>query len=307
MRHRKFVSRHALYDAIKLKLEAEHMLVSDYEGIPYGIQFTVSTAGNELKLRVYESKKKGVSLDVSQVKKAGVGEEVLQLLQEFLPDDKRLPSMSTSKDSERLIGIDECGKGDYFGPLVISAVFLDKGLRKALESTGIQDSKRISDKKILPLADEIRKICPHESIVVMPEHYNRMYYRDQNLNVLLAKGHAAVLEKMLGKVDCVDALSDQFAKEHVLKKQLGPLASDITLHQRPRAEANPSVAAASVIARADFLIAMKQMEHKWSFMFPKGAGKQVNEAAVAFAGMFGKDHMHEVAKLHFKTSRLVFG
>lgn len=305
MKQRKFINRHALYDAVKLKLESEHMLVSDYEGIPYGIQFTVTSAGEEFRLRVYESKKKGVSLDVSPVKKTDVGNELLLHLQEFLPADKRLPSMS--KDPERLIGIDECGKGDYFGPLVISAVFMDKGLRKALEKTGLQDSKRISDKKILPLADEIRKICPHESIVVMPEHYNRMYQRDLNLNVLLAKGHAAVLEKMLAKVDCADALSDQFAKEHVLKKQLGPLATSITLHQRPRAEANPSVAAASVIARADFLIAMKQLEHTWSFAFPKGAGKQVNEAAVAFAGTFGHEHMHEVAKLHFKTSRLVFG
>ena len=98
------------------------------------------------------------------------------------------------------IGIDESGKGDYFGPLVIAAVFVDETTQNELALMAVRDSKKISDGRILELAPDIRTICPHSVIAIGPQKYNELYAKIKNLNRLLAWGHAKALETLLERV-----------------------------------------------------------------------------------------------------------
>src|SRR4051812_26502650 len=105
------------------------------------------------------------------------------------------------------IGIDESGKGDYFGPLVIAAVFVDATTQEELSLMQARDSKKISDGRILEMAPDIRMICPHSIIAIGPERYNGLYTKIRNLNRLLAWGHAKALETLLDKVTCGHAIA----------------------------------------------------------------------------------------------------
>ena len=121
-------------------------------------------------------------------------------------------------------GIDESGKGDYFGPLVIAGVFTDATITRSLMAAGIMDSKRVtSAARIRQLAAAIRATpgCTAEVVSIGPERYNEMHASFRNLNRLLAWGHARVIEKLAAaRPDCPRALSDQFARPEVLQRAL---------------------------------------------------------------------------------------
>ena len=71
-------------------------------------------------------------------------------------------------------GIDESGKGDFFGPLVIAGAYTDKNLARSLIDAGITDSKKISDSKIKKLSKIIKESSgiEYEIILISPEKYN---------------------------------------------------------------------------------------------------------------------------------------
>ena len=100
------------------------------------------------------------------------------------------------------IGVDESGKGDFFGPLSIAGVYVNEKVINAWKDIGIRDSKNISsDKKIAELAEKIRNTpgCVTDTVVVGNEAYNRLYAKMRSVNTLLAWGHARVIENLLGK------------------------------------------------------------------------------------------------------------
>src|ERR1700736_2153605 len=154
-------------------------------------------------------------------------------------------------------GVDESGKGDFFGPLVIAGVYVDAGIARKLIDAGVQDSKRIaSDARIRALADEIRKntLGLFEVVLIGPAKYNELYEKFGNLNKLLAWGHARVIENLLAKKpDCARSLSDQFADARVIEQSLLRHGQKIAIQQRPRAESDIAVAAASILAREAFI------------------------------------------------------
>ena len=125
-------------------------------------------------------------------------------------------SNATEKTKVERIGIDESGKGDYFGPLVIAAVFVDATTQGELTLMNVRDSKKISDGRILEMAPDIRMICPHSIIAIGPQRYNELYAKIRNLNRLLAWGHAKALETLLEKVSCGRAIADQFGDERLI-------------------------------------------------------------------------------------------
>ena len=142
------------------------------------------------------------------------------------------------------IGIDESGKGDYFGPLVVAAVFVDATTQNELALMAVRDSKKISDSRILELAPDIKTICPHSVIVIGPQKYNELYLKIKNLNRLLAWGHAKALETLLDRVSCERAISDQFGDERLILNALQEKGRKIVLEQRTKAESDLAVAAA---------------------------------------------------------------
>ncbi len=201
----------------------------------------------------------------------------------------------------RYIGTDESGKGDFFGPLVIAGVYVDEELSKKFVALGIKDSKKLDEKTIIKLSAHIRNNAPHSVVVVMPEKYNELYCLFKNLNKLLAWGHARAIENVLAKQECACALSDKFGDESLIKNALLKNGRHINLEQRVRGESYIGVAAASVIARAEFVKRCGEMGKKFGMDFPKGASDKVVLTAKEFVGKFGKDNLKYVAKIHFKT------
>jgi ribonuclease HIII len=203
------------------------------------------------------------------------------------------------------IGIDESGKGDYFGPLVIAAVYVTPEDRADLALMQVRDSKKISDGRILELAPEIRQVCKHTVVAIGPQRYNELYEKIRNLNRLLAWGHARALENLLEQVDCSLAISDQFGDERFIQHALLEKGKKITLVQQHRAEADLAVAAASILARADFLIRLKRLSEEFGTTLPKGASPTVELAGRMILKKHGPEKLRMVAKMHFKTTQAV--
>lgn len=208
-----------------------------------------------------------------------------------------------------IIGTDESGKGDFFGPLVTAAVYVDDNNKNLLTKSGVKDSKKISDDKIMILADTIKKICAdkYSIIEISPEKYNDLYSKfkseKKNLNTLLAWGHAKAIEEVLNKVDCSNALSDKFADEKFILSKLQEKGKKINLRQEHKAEDNIAVAAASVLARARFLQKLKKLSTEYNVLLPKGASQKVIDQAKRFIAINGNEKLRKVAKLHFKTTK----
>ena len=209
------------------------------------------------------------------------------------------------------IGVDESGKGDFFGPLCIAGVYVNEAIVKAWRDSGIRDSKNISsDKKISELAGKIRKTpgCVVNVVAIGDEAYNRLYTKMKSVNTILAWGHARVIENLLAErhrmnPPPVRAMSDQFAaSKSVIEKALMTAGREIKFIQRHRAEEDLAVAAASILARDAFVEGLAKLQKQFGMEFPKGASAAVDEAAKKFVAQHGADSLARVAKLHFRTA-----
>ena len=202
-------------------------------------------------------------------------------------------------------GVDESGKGDFFGPLCIAGVYADEVTGPKLRAIGCCDSKLIkSSKKIMELSAGIREIAGNgwTAVVIGPESYNRLYAKFGNLNRLLAWGHARVIENLLEKVPaCPRMLSDKFADERLIRRALLTRGREIRLDQRTKAESDVAVAAASILSREQFLRGMAKLEAEFGIDLPRGAGPQVKAAGRSLMERFGASVFERCAKTHFKT------
>lgn len=205
-------------------------------------------------------------------------------------------------------GIDESGKGDFFGPLVIAGCYVDRDIAHRFREAGVTDSKSIgSDTKIRALADLIRHTpgATHNVVVVGPAAYNRLYAKMGNLNRLLAWGHARVIENLLAaRPDCPRALSDQFGNPALIQRALLDKGRAIQLDQRTKAESDPAVAAASILARERFIDALRDggARHGLDGPFPRGVSAEVKAVARRLVGVHGGEILGETAKTHFRTA-----
>jgi len=209
------------------------------------------------------------------------------------------------------LGVDESGKGDFFGPLCIAGAYVNESVIKAWKDSGIRDSKNISsDKRIKELAELIRKTpgCVTSVVPVGNEAYNRLYTKMGSVNTLLAWGHARVIENLMGQQHRMDpppvrAISDQFAyHKDTVAKALMPLGRSVELIQKHRAEEDLAVAAASILARDEFVTRLGRIEKEYGMAFPKGASAAVDAAAKEFVAKYGAENLAKVAKMHFRTA-----
>lgn len=204
--------------------------------------------------------------------------------------------------SER-IGVDESGKGDFFGPLVVAACYV--GPEQNPQLIGVKDSKKLADTKVIQLAAEIKKICPYSIITIGPAKYNELYRKFANLNRLLEWGHARAIENVLEKQPCQLVISDQFADPQGLKRALFAKGRQVELISMVRAEEDLAVAAASILARAEFLLKLKALEEEFNARLPKGATQLVIDAGKSFVREHGPMELDKVAKMHFRTAQTV--
>jgi len=203
------------------------------------------------------------------------------------------------------IGTDESGKGDYFGPLVIAGFYGPDDQEAVLRELGVRDSKALSDKRIGEIAASLQAGYVHSVVAVGPEKYNELYEKFRNLNKLLAWGHARVIENILGTVDCAKAVTDQFGDERFVLNALMQKGKRIELVQRPRGEEDAAVAAASILARAEFVRRLQALSREWGVDLHKGAGPPVEAAAEVFLRRHGAAALPQVAKMHFKITERV--
>lgn len=214
------------------------------------------------------------------------------------------------------IGVDESGKGDFFGPMCVAGVYVNEAVIRAWKGVGIRDSKTVgSDRKIGELA---RTICETPGCVttVVPignEAYNRLHHNMRSVNAVLAWGHARVIENLLGQRHRMEpwperAVSDQFAAtKDVVAKALMREGRQIELVQRHRAEADLAVAAASILARNEFVTRLARLSSEYGVELPKGASKEVEEAGRALVTKHGEEALSKVGKMHFRTSFRIRG
>jgi ribonuclease HIII len=204
------------------------------------------------------------------------------------------------------MGIDESGKGDFFGPLVVAAAYVNPDLAHAMQDMGVKDCKLLGDKQVFAIGAKLRQLLGPRRYALVPvgaEAYNRLYAKIRNVNRLLAWGHGRAIENLLACVpDCPRAVADQFGAEHVIKRALLQKGRTIKLEQRHKAESDIAVAAASVLAREAFLRALQRLSQEHGVTLPKGASEQVRAAAVELVRKSGPAILLKTAKCHFRTT-----
>jgi ribonuclease HIII len=209
------------------------------------------------------------------------------------------------------IGVDESGKGDFFGPLCIAGVYVNGDIVQAWREAGIKDSKNISsDKRIAELAEVIRQTrgCVTSVVPVGNEAYNRLYTKMRSVNRVLAWGHARVIENLMAQRDRMNpppvrAISDQFAHDKkTVAGALMALGREIELIQRHKAEEDLAVAAASILARHEFVTRLDKLGKQFGVELPKCASAKVDAVAREFVEQQGADKLSQVAKVHFRTA-----
>lgn len=205
------------------------------------------------------------------------------------------------------IGIDETGKGDYFGPLVSCAARVSADQLGWLAELGVGDSKKLTDKRVAKLAAQLRDVVPHAIVRVGPARYNELYDEFRNLNRLLAWTHAKAAEELLERVDAELILSDEFSKKPIVPGYFGERAKALRYAQRPKAEEDPAVACASIFARDAFLRGLERLGREVGVELAKGAGTPVLAAGRRIVAERGREVLAQVAKLHFKTTDQIGG
>lgn len=200
------------------------------------------------------------------------------------------------------IGTDESGKGDYFGPLVVAGVLVDSSNAEKLVQLGVQDSKKMTDTSIQKIAPKIKELSTFSVVTINPAKYNELYAKFKNLNSLLAWGHARAIENILEKKPCEHALSDKFGNESLIQNALMKNGRNIKLEQRTKAEDDIAVAAASVLARDEFLKRLAGFSAEYGLKIPKGASEEVLKQGRLFVQKHGREKLANIAKLHFKTT-----
>ncbi len=256
---------------------------------------------------VFSAKKPGISCTLYESGKLTVqGKEMGPFIEFYLEpeilQEFRFSHPVAHANLTPRIGLDEAGKGDFFGPLCVAGLYAgEEGILKLIE-WGVRDSKRFSDDAILKLANKIRPEFAFTVIRLFPTKYNELHAKFKNLNRLLAWTHVAALGDLSQKTGCKEAILDQFADKSVVERQLQQKKLDVHLEQRVRGEEDVVVAGASILARAAFLDGMESLSKEHSLRLPKGASEAVKEAARTLVARSGREILNSVAKVHFKTA-----
>ena len=204
------------------------------------------------------------------------------------------------------MGIDESGKGDFFGSLVACAVYVDPDLAHAMQEIGVKDCKQLTDKAVFLIGNKTRQLLGPKRfsmVAIGPEAYNRLYAKMRNVNTLLAWAHARCIENLMETVpDCPRAVADQFGAKQVIERALMKKGRSIKLEQRHKAESDIAVAAASVLAREAFLRGLGKLGETYGIHAHKGASEQVKASAVELVKKAGPEILLKTCKCHFRTA-----
>lgn len=284
--------------SIKIDLKLASKLESDLQDQGFTLSKPAYT--------IFQAKKKNISCTLYESGALTVQGKGKDEFIEFYLEPEILQTFHYSHGDLHLnleprIGVDEAGKGDFFGPLCVTALYADGEGVKKLYEMGVKDSKRMADKTVLKLADKIRKDFLHVTVRISPQKYNELYQNFHNLNRLLGWGHATAIVDLARKTSCHKIVIDQFADESVVENAVARKNMTLNLEQRPRAEEDLVVAAASICARASFLEGLANLSKEIDFSLPKGASSLVITTGKKIVRQFGEDMLKRLSKAHFKT------
>ena len=289
------------------RLHAAGMFPVDMDPIPYGLKLTFADGTASVVVSVYHSKKKGLSIVPAQGPSAPQAEQVAAIMRGAAASPLPAPEAAL----RAWIGTDEAGKGDYFGPLVTAGVRVDRRAADAIVALGVTDSKRLGADAIARLASAIRSRLRGDWAVVAiaPRRYNALYEqnrgRGRGINGLLAWSHGRVVRDLDDKgVDYEAVVVDRFAAQRVIA---GAMPRDTRVLARPRAEDNPAVAAASILARATYLSRLETLSERFGVQLGSGAGPAVIEAGRELVRQHGADVLTDVGKADFRTTDTILG
>ncbi|WP_175438405.1 ribonuclease HIII [Fusibacter sp. 3D3] len=233
-------------------------------------------------------------------------------LQRVLPNLLAENQILLTIENKKYIGIDESGKGDYLGPLVIAGFISDDIIDKTLIRIGVVDCKTLSDKRVMEIAEELKyKFEGHYTVFPYePSRYNKVYsiFKTQGLNMteILKNGQIEVIQRLMER-DCdVDAIvADSISSFDVKIENQITLGRKVKILHEQRAERNPAVAAAGILARAFFLNWLNEQSQLFNVAFYKGADSKVIESCVEIINRNSPEILKSIAKIHFKTTQKV--
>lgn len=287
-------------------LDREGARVTGSRPIDHGTQFDLVRNGDTAKLNVYNTGKVSTGGKASRLKellegwrtgggKAGV--------------ENRSPAASSRPAFSGVprLGIDEAGKGDYFGPLVVAGVRVTgPEVAEKLREIGVRDSKTVGVLGVRTMAGHVLEAVGEKnaSVVVLgPKEYEKRRSAAGNVNELLGEVDAGIIHELAGEVQLV--VVDQYAKSARSRLE-SAVPAGVKLEVRPRAEDDAAVAAASVVARARQLEEVDRLSGEVGFKLPLGA-THVVEAGRRVVEELGEEGLAEVAKTHFATTQKVLG
>ena len=285
------------------KFKAENYFVTEIAKGNFNYNFQIKNPTTTLYVQVYYGKK-GCKVVLQGNSESSFYKEIHNKIFSPIFENQSVDSKKEKlEEPEFYIGVDESGKGDFFGPLIIAGFYITPEIRKELIQLNVQDSKELSDQKVAEIAETIKEKFPDNYTVVQiyPKKYNELYSKIGNLNSLLAWGHSRCIENILSKHKVPVAICDQFGNENYIKNALMKEGKQIELIQTPKAERFTGVAAASILARNAFLEWMNKAEERLGMKIPKGASETVKETAKKIIEKFGKETLFEYVKAHFKT------
>jgi len=282
-------------------LKSKNYFVSEIEEKNYNFEITTAINKNRIKILVYFGKK-----GVKTVIQGDTNSDEYKIINELISQQ---PSLNFNNEKiiepNNYIGSDECGKGDFFGPLVIAAVYVDEATKDKLKNIGVKDSKKLHDDQIDKIAKEIKSLCKNqfEIVQINPSKYNQLYEKFKNLNRLMNWAHSKAIEELLNKINCSTVITDQFSKLE-LNISNHPQHSKVNFIQETGAEKFIGVAAASILARNNFNEWFYQKE-KEGLKLPKGSSIIVEKKALELLNLIGEEKLNELVKIHFKTLKKI--
>lgn len=291
----------ALNEVNKLRdlISSEKFDTGEIDRKQYNFEFTISSGADKVKLLVYFGKK-----GIRTVLQGNTSTELYDHINELINS----PFLFGNKKMEEspftiYIGSDESGKGDFFGPLAVSAVYCDEETATQLTKSGIRESKLTRASMIFDSRRTIESIIgsDYETIILPPEEYNEKYKESGNLNKLLADLHADVLKKLSEKTGCKNFIIDKFGREELVLDALGIYAAQCSIKFIEKAERFAGVAAASILARAQVISWFSNESERYGIRIPLGAGPDVDKAAETLADRYGIESLDKLVKKHFKN------
>lgn len=285
-------------------LQNEGFSISSMVKKLYNYEIVVNRGKDETKILVYFGKK-GIKKVLQGNEQSDLFKKLKKIVfgSELFDQDDEL-----TVDFESYIGTDESGKGDYFGPLVVASVYVDKKSKMELEKLGVKDSKLLTDSMILSFEKKIKNIVDdhYDVVMISPEKYNQLYESFGNLNKLLGWAHSKAMENLAQRVKCKNVITDKFGDEKIIKNELAKKKLELNLYQTPKAERFIGVAAASILARAKVIQWFRFKEKELGINLLKGTNSKVENIARQILKNSNDNYLRKLIKFHFKNSKNIF-